>query len=286
MNSFTNKLLFSFTIFSILLTQSFNLAQTSSKAVDTLAVETKLWNDIQLSFNNNLSYFERPVSFNSSDWLKFAGITIVSGALMTVDDEVREKALSNQSNFQNDFTKIGKYYGELVPIVGFSAVIYGGGLLFDDNEFRTTGRILIESLAAAGITTTALKFIFGRSRPYKNDGEYKFNFFDLNNYNNSFPSGHATVAFSISTVLSERIDNIYASIGLYGLATLTAYQRIYSDNHWLSDTFLGAIIGITAGKFFVNLEEDVDLKNKSSVSYHIHPYINSKSSGLSVSILF
>ena len=30
-------------------------------------------------------------------------------------------------------------------------------------------------------------------------------------------SGHATVAFAVSSVLAERIDNIYASIALYGL---------------------------------------------------------------------
>lgn len=261
-------------------------AQENIEKSDSLNIGDKIINDIELSFNDNLNYFIRPTNFKASDWMIFSGVVASTGLLMTIDEEVKTVVRKNQTSFQNDFTKIGKYYGESFTLLGLPFIIYGSGLIFDNNEFRTTGRILIESLAAAGITTTALKFIIGRSRPRKNMGEFDFNYFELKNINVSLPSGHTTVAFTISTVLSERIDNIYASIALYGLASLTAYQRIYSNNHWLSDTFLGAAIGITAGKFFSNLEEEKNVKGNNGISYKIMPNINSSNIGFAIQIQF
>jgi membrane-associated phospholipid phosphatase len=261
-------------------------SQSNFVKKDSANIGNKLWSDIKLSFNDNLEFFSRPAEFNSTNWFTLAGITATTGLLMTVDKEVKNTVVKNQTKFQNNFTKFGKYYGELYPLVALSVGVYGGGLVFGNEELRTTGRILIESLAAAGITTTVLKVVLGRSRPYLNKGEFNFNLFDIKNENNSLPSGHTTVAFTISTVLAKRIDNVYASIALYGLASLTAYQRIYSNNHWISDTFLGAAIGYSAGSYFSNLEEERNEKNKSKVSYKLFPNINSSGYGISFLLRF
>jgi hypothetical protein len=239
------------------------------KNSENINFSTKIINDVELSFNNGLKYFVKPANFSNSDLLKLSGIILGTGGLMTIDQEVKSEVNKNQTKFQEDFTKIGKYYGEGYAMVGIPATLYLSGLVFNSDELRATGRILIESLAAAGLTSSLLKIIIGRSRPYTKEGEYKFNFFEFDNIKNSLPSGHTAVAFTISTVLSERIDNIYASIGLYGLASLTAYQRIYSNNHWLSDTFLGAVVGITAGKFFSDLEKSRSSKINLGISPNI-----------------
>ncbi|MBK7979053.1 MAG: phosphatase PAP2 family protein [Ignavibacteriae bacterium] len=243
-------------------------------------------NDIELVANNNIEYFSRPLMFSANDWLVLSGITVGTGILISIDKEVQNKVRTNQSNFLDDFTLAGKYYGDVYGLIGIPLFVYGSGLIFENEELRTTGRILTESLIAAGITTTVLKVIIGRSRPKKNKGEFDFNFIEFKNINVSLPSGHSTVAFTISTVLSERIDNIYASIGLYGLASLTAFQRIYSNNHWLSDTILGATIGITAGKFFSNLENERKENSKEKISFRVLPYLNSSAMGLSLQIQF
>ncbi|MFZ1291686.1 MAG: phosphatase PAP2 family protein [Melioribacteraceae bacterium] len=278
-NSRLNSLILLLVFPAIILSQQ-------SLSYDSITTSEKIVNDFNLSLNNNLNYFSHPSEFQTSDWLMFSGIVVSSGLLMTIDDEVRKGVRANQTNFQNDFSKIGKYYGEFYSLFGIPLSIYGSGLLFKSEELRTTGRILIESLIAAGITTTAIKVIAGRGRPKKNKGEFDFNFFEIKNINASLPSGHSTVAFTISTVLSERIDNIYASIALYGLASLTAYQRVYSNNHWPSDTFLAAAIGITAGKFFSNLEVGKEEKIQNKFSYKILPNINSSNVGFLIQIQF
>ena len=40
-------------------------------------------------------------------------------------------------------------------------------------------------------------------------------------------------------------------ITCYGLATLVGLSRLTEDAHWLSDVFLGAVIGYAVGKMVV-----------------------------------
>jgi len=207
--------------------------------------------------------------------------------LLFLSDETIQKTVDkNQTQTMSDIVEYGKYYGDWLLPLGFSAGLYLSGLAIENREVKETGSILIESLLASGITVTLLKVILGRSRPYNNEGQYSFHYFEFKNIFNSLPSGHAAVAFTTSTVLAERINNIYASLGLYGLATLTAYQRIYSGNHWFSDTFLGAIIGIVIGKYFVNLYGSNTHTRQSKINYKLLPYISNNYAGLGIGIKF
>ena len=164
----------------------------------------------------------------------------------------------------DNITKIGQYYGEVVPAVSLSAGIYTAGLIFSERSVSLTGRLLGESLLYAGTFNMLLKILFSRSRPYNEKGNMDFWNYKFKNDFYSLPSGNSTVAFTLSTVLAERINNIYATIGLYSLATLTAYQRIYSDNHWFSDIVLGAVIGIVISHAVVNLNKDDPFNNGGS----------------------
>ncbi|MGQ9644612.1 MAG: phosphatase PAP2 family protein [Ignavibacterium sp.] len=106
------------------------------------------------------------------------------------------------------------------------------------------------------MTTTIIKSVTGRSRPYTNDGHNYFNFFQTKTAYTSYPFGHVTVAFTLSSILSSRIDNDYATIGLYALAVSTVMQRMYDDKHWLSDTVLAASIGYFIGIAVVKFDDD------------------------------
>ena len=214
---------------------------------------------IKYDFNKSLSdgwdILRAPAHFTEKDWVITGSILGGTALSMLLDDEVRNAVRKNQTNSLDDITKAGKYYGEVVPAVSLSAGIYAAGLIFNDRSVSLTGRLLAESLLYAGTINVLLKMIFSRSRPYNNNGNADFGNYNFDNDYYSLPSGHTTVAFTVSTILAERINNIYATIGLYGLAALTAYQRIYSDNHWFSDTILGAAIGVAISRAVVNLNE-------------------------------
>jgi membrane-associated phospholipid phosphatase len=102
--------------------------------------------------------------------------------------------------------------------------------------------------------------LFGRERPFRTDDHLNFTgpkLIDRDFY--SFPSGHTTVAFALSTVLSENSKSDLLKIVSFLPAALTAYSRIYENRHWLSDVVLGGIIGYVSAKFFVNKHESNNL---------------------------
>ncbi len=281
-----HSLLFILFIFSF----QFNLLGQTNKLFSEYAASNNynsktsnfnFWDDAGNGINDFENFFTSPLHYSENTWLKIGAATAITGGLFFIDNSVRSSVKKIHSPFQDSFVKIGDNYGKGIIPAGFAVALYGFGFFADNYEIKSTGQILFESLAAAGITVTALKVIFGRSRPYLEEGSHKFNFFKTNNDFNSFPSGHVIIAFTTSTVLAERIGNIYASAALYGLAALTAYQRIYTDNHWFSDTFLAAAMGIAIGKYFVNLHDKRNVNNTSAFNYSISPTI--VGSGLGVS---
>jgi membrane-associated phospholipid phosphatase len=142
---------------------------------------------------------------------------------------------------------IGDCYGSWWFGPSLGTAIYVGGLAFDDPEVRLTGRAVIEAWSFSTAITTVLKVALGRNRPYMNRGNLQYDWLEFEDDRWSMPSGHATSAFAISSVLSVRIDRPWATAGLYSLALVAVMNRIYDDKHWLSDTILGASIGTAVG---------------------------------------
>ena len=62
------------------------------------------------------------------------------------------------------------------------------------------------------------------------------------------PSGHTSSAFGFAASLADDVHPLWAKIGLYTLATGTAWSRVYDNKHWTSDVVFGALVGITSAK--------------------------------------
>lgn len=223
--------------------------------------------DFKISFNDGIRTFVSPFHYDSKDAIIAAVVISTTALLFTVDDETRTYFQKQKSSFNDALKDVGNLYGNVYPTLIIGGGLYTTGLFAGNDNLRITGRMVIESFAIAGLITTLTKSALGRHRPYTNDGPAKFEGPTIDNDFLSLPSGHATVAFALSTTLANRIHNTYASIGLYSLAGITALARIYDDKHWASDVFLGSAIGYFVGDFISGK------KNKNN-KYHIVPTSN------------
>jgi membrane-associated phospholipid phosphatase len=238
--------------------------------------------DVASFYRTGINVFTSPLSFSKKEWIVSGCVISATAVTFLVDDKCRSFWGRNQSKSLSKISDVGYFYGNIENVVLIAASIYFGGLLFDESDIRETGRSLLEALFCAGLTTTIVKTVFGRSRPYANDGPYQFKAFQFDSPHTSFPSGHITVAFTISSVLASNIDNCYASIILYTLAGSTFMQRTYSDKHWLSDSILAAAIGYYIGKSVVASDNQNEMLNKMAV----HPILSSTGLGLELQYLF
>jgi len=63
---------------------------------------------------------------------------------------------------------------------------------------------------------------------------------------NSFPSGHTMAAFGIYAALAFYAKKWHQAFGLFLLALLVGYSRIYLSQHFLVDVIFGAMLGCLA----------------------------------------
>jgi membrane-associated phospholipid phosphatase len=67
---------------------------------------------------------------------------------------------------------------------------------------------------------------------------------------NSFPSGHATQAFSIFMCLAFLTKSNFLKALFFSAALLTAFSRVYLSQHWLTDITAGSFIGLFFSALF------------------------------------
>jgi membrane-associated phospholipid phosphatase len=178
-------------------------------------------------------------------WWEAAIAVGVVGLVSISDDEVDRWVQDQRSSHSDDIARVFKWGGEPEVALGIPAAMFVAGLATKSPKLqRGAGRVL-GSVALAGVTTGALKFVVGRFRPDEATSQYIFKPFSNHD---AFPSGHATIAFGLATSLSEEIRRPWATALLYAGATGTAWSRLNDHKHWLSDVLAGAMIGITSGK--------------------------------------
>jgi membrane-associated phospholipid phosphatase len=216
-----------------------------------------LLDDLDIAYRDATGFFTAPFSFDATDWNRVAVGTVAIGAVMAMDEPLNSLMVANPyPDFLAKPFEWGERWGNLRTMQYATLGVYFGGLVAGHDGIRVTGRLMGEALLLAGLPAITLQYGLGRSRPYAGKGAWDYNFFEWSNEFQSLPSGHATVAFAISTVLAKRIDRTWAGIPLYAMAGLTAFSLGWTNEHWPSDLLIGAALGYLAGSYVVEREEE------------------------------
>jgi membrane-associated phospholipid phosphatase len=190
-----------------------------------------------------------PLAWKAPQWERFSLAVAGVGAAALLDSRVRKAEQHDHNHLADqvatDFEPLGS--GGAWAILG---TFYVGGLLGNDAKARSVGEDgLIASLIAGGIITPALKYVTGRNRPHDATRTFDFKAFGGNS---SFPSGHATEAFAVASVIATHYDSGWVKGVAYGSAVLVGFARIHHQAHFLSDVTAGALIGTGVGRAVVH----------------------------------
>ena len=196
---------------------------------------------------SDLSYIiSSPSRWERNDYIKLTGMTASLGALIFLDDEIRGKVQCYNgtiNDFADPFEQLGSEIG--VALLGGSVLI---GYITDNDKIKRLSLSASESAIISVGITYLIKTTLGRKRPQLEEGPYKWTGPNLESERMSMPSGHSAFAFAIASYISSETDNLLVDILSYACATLVGYSRIKDDQHWASDVYLGAIIGISVGR--------------------------------------
>jgi undecaprenyl-diphosphatase len=110
-----------------------------------------------------------------------------------------------------------------------------------DDARRMSTALGIESF----VTNVVVKSAVGRLRPVRPATDVPPPYRMRVPITSSFPSGHATAAFTAAVFLSD--DDALAPLW-YGLAGMVAFSRVYVRMHHASDVVAGAAFGLVLGR--------------------------------------
>jgi membrane-associated phospholipid phosphatase len=210
-------------------------------------------NDWRTFWRNVIAFFSSCLSWKKKEWLIFAASLLFVLLAFLADGSVRLGASAIHTPVLDALFGFGRWYGRGIATAAIFLGCYLYGLFFLSPDVRRLGIAVAYSYSVAGMLTTGLKSLFGRWRPYTNCGTMKFTpFVAGSNDFLSLPSGHATVAFALSSTMAAMNKNIVWKALWYTIAVITACSRIYHDEHWLSDMLLAAIIGNIVGVWASN----------------------------------
>jgi membrane-associated phospholipid phosphatase len=198
-----------------------------------------------------------PTRLDTTSAIITLGLVGMGGVLYVEDAKIRDLAQDHKNSFLDNMAVAGETLG-YPYCVGLAAIWGGTGYLVKNEKMKATGLLSLESFLVADTISISFKLATGRARPKRDRGSTSYEPFSFDMSDTAFPSGHATAIFSIASVFADQYESRWAGVLAYGLACLSAWERISDDKHWASDVFGGAVLGTLVGKSVVYLDRQRD----------------------------
>ena len=155
-----------------------------------------------------------------------------------------------------------------VAIAGLGATLGGvwiWGIKGDHPHAKETGVLELETLVNTFLIYTPMQLLAARQRPGEGNGNGDF--WKHHNINTSFPGGHAMFTFAMATVVSHEYPQKWVQTLAYLAATTVTVTRFMARDHWSSDMFAGAALGIGIGAHVFHAHCDPKLSD--SCKHHV-----------------
>ena len=208
-------------------------------------------------------FIKTPAHWGVTGWIELGLVGGSTFLISQFDQRIKDEAIANYNLHptyrKNILMVVGDQWGGFFvgPILCVS--LYATGSIANSNKTKKIGFEIGQALLYSEAISFTSKSIIGRARPFTGrapDYFKPFSFF--NSPYNSFPAGHTDCAFALSTVLAKNTDSYILKCVAYIPAALTVVSRVYTNQHWASDVFIGSALGYFVGNWVVNVHENKD----------------------------
>ncbi|RPI26089.1 MAG: phosphatase PAP2 family protein [Acidobacteria bacterium] len=178
---------------------------------------------------------------NRTFWLVL-GLSTTS---FTLDGKAAQR-LREDPSF-SDFNDVFASSTSDVLVAVAPLVLVAAGEISRDAEFRDFGWKAGEAGLNGFLVSAVWKAATQRGRPHEGK---TYGFWEGGN---SFPSGHATVAWALAaTTASHFKGHKWVPWVVYPVAGLVSFSRVSSGNHFPSDAVFGSVLGFVIGRHVVH----------------------------------
>jgi len=194
-----------------------------------------------------------PEYWHRREWALFGAEVAAVVAVGAFDEPLQRDARRSKSSSEDKLAKDFRTFGNYGSFEVLGAFYLAGLIAQDKRAQETCLDGLFASGIAGGLVSPFLKVVVGRERPNRNKGAYSFKPFGIHQV--SFPSGEATQAFAVASVISTEYPNPLVEFISYAAAAITSWGRVRENGHWASDSLAGAFIGFHIGRRVVHINQ-------------------------------
>jgi membrane-associated phospholipid phosphatase len=245
---------------------------------------------LKAMIEDQASIWTSPFRIKKKDIVKWLASALITGILIANDEAIYKhiKGFQNDHPWVDDLSPKITVLGDGALNLGICGLFYLGGMVFQNGKAKDTAKLSLMSLLHASIVVQVLKHLAGRQRPSVDNGKdywhgpsgairrYQGDGFALYD---AFPSGHTITIWSVATVIAHMYNETpVVPVFCYTVATLAGLSRVSEDTHWLSDVFVGAVLGFAIARFVVKKRRRSKLK--------ITPIAGRGSFGVSLTLAF
>jgi membrane-associated phospholipid phosphatase len=157
-------------------------------------------------------------------------------AALLATDTAASRSLANSPgriNQSRTFSNMGA-----ALLIGTTGGLYLWGKVQHNEHMRETGLLVGEATLDSYLAAAAIKNAAGRERPYVENAEGRFR-----QGGNSFPSEHATAAWTTAGILAHEYPGTLTKLFAYGLASAVSASRVTGKEHFPADVLAGSVLG-------------------------------------------
>jgi PAP2 superfamily len=201
-----------------------------------------------------------PVRTRPKDLLWLLPMGAALGVTLSTDtDTMRRVPVDHTYNKDNVNVSNAVLAGE----IAIPAVLFGTGVLNENDHAHETGVLSGEAIADAVIVEEVMKVVFRRERPLYNNAAGDF--FASGPGNNSFPSSHSTIAWATAAVIAGEYPKLWVDASVYTMATAVSLTRVLGQEHFPTDVLVGGATGWLIGHYILKRH------SQYRTAYGLHP---------------
>jgi membrane-associated phospholipid phosphatase len=194
---------------------------------------------------DQVAIWSSPVRIRAHDLIWLLPLGAATGVTLATDTDTM-RALSRNRGFDKDSVNASNYL--LGSQIAVPVALYGIGVFKGDARARSTGILSGEALADSVVLDQVTKIIFRRERPLYNNASGDF-FSSKPGSNNSFPSSHSMLAWTVAGVIAGEYPSKWVQVGTYSLASSVSLMRILGQEHFPTDVLVGGAAGWLIGHY-------------------------------------
>ena len=172
-----------------------------------------------------------------------AGLTLLGTIFLLNRDEdiLRDIANAGDESSGDIFERL-RVLGRNIPET--MAGLYLLGYFVDSKSLKSNSLESFEAIAITALITAGSGYVIGHKGP--DDSANSDDFEPFSGYR-SMPDMNSSLIFSVASVFAYE-KNFWEALAYYGIAAGTAYSRLYFQDAWPSDVFLGSVLGAAIGR--------------------------------------